>query len=184
MAKRLIKFRGTNDFARVQGRSPRPKQPSYTWNGNAWVLSEGGDGTDRGPRWLACNPPPAKPKAPQGVMYINFTTVNNGNRGGMVAGGFALGIAGAVVGGLPGALVGVGLGAGLGSFGSTTKSAGAWQPISGPYTASFNKFNGPCPKKDPLSFSEPTFTEFQQQYAAYLAGRNNDQQNVNPLEMQ
>ena len=184
MTKRLVKFRGTNDFARVNGRPRRAAQPHYTWNGSAWVISTGGDSSLHGPLWQSCNPTPF-----QGAMsfaqFVTFITINNNNQGGIIAGGFALGIAGALVGGLPGALIGVGIGAGLGSFGSTITSGGAFQGPAAPRFPSFNPNLTPCPLQDPLSFDEPTFEEFQQQYAAYLAGQvPSTSSNTTPMEAQ
>jgi hypothetical protein len=148
MPKRLIHFRGTNDFARVNSRKG---SGDYFTGGGATSGALIGS-----PLWISCNPSPFE-QTVQGVRRVQFIHISNTNRGGMTLGGFALGIGGAIVGGLPGALVGVGIGAGMGSFESTITSQTMQTPKSFRRVA-FEKIKTPCPKQDPLSFSEPTNT--------------------------
>lgn len=178
MAKRVIKFRNTNDFARVERRSPRPKQPSYTWNGKAWVLSQpsqkftvdAGDGI----LWTSCAAGGGGGSIGQGTkMQTAFGAPRRkrdlqmlGDGIGIMGLGMSASLFLAPIG-VPIFAVGVMFNLAAGSIKNVT-------------------FSRPCHTSSALqtNFEEPTFTEFQQQYAAYLAGRNNDQQNVNPLEMQ
>ncbi len=178
MSKRLIKFRGTNDYARVQGRSPRPKQPSWTWNGKTWVLSQ----------------PSQKftVDAGDGILWTSCAAGGGG-------GSFGQGTKMQTAFGAPRRKRDLQtLGTGIGVMGLGLSATLFLAPIGVPIFAvgvMFNlaagsiknvTFSRPCQTSSALqtNFEEPSFNEFQQQYAAYLAGQNNDQQNVNPLEMQ
>lgn len=181
MAKRVIKLRGTNDFRRIERRAPRPKQPTYTWNGKAWVLSQ----------------PSQKMTvdAGNGVIWTSCAAGNGGNGGGSIGQGTKMQTA---FGAPRNKRDLQALGTGIGLMGLGMSASVFLAPIGAPIFAvgvMFNlaagsiknvTFSKPCQTSSALqtNFEEPTFTEFQQQYAAYLAGRNNDQQNVNPLEMQ
>lgn len=181
MAKRLIKFRGTNDFARVQGRTPRPKQPTYTWNGNAWVLGKQSEkiAVDAG----------------NGVIWTSCAAGNGGNGGGSIGQGTKMQTAFGAPRNKRDLQT---LGTGIGLMGLGMSATVFLAPIGTPIFAvgvMFNlaagsiknvTFSRPCHTSSATAtnFEEPDFNTFQQQYAAYLAGRNNDQQNVNPLEMQ
>ena len=158
MSKRVIKLRGTQDFRRIERRAPRPKQPSYTWNGKAWVLSQ----------------PSQKMTvdAGNGVIWTSCAAGNGGNGGGGIGQGTKMQTAWdsdyRLLVFLP--AVGVMFNLAAGSIKNVTFS----RPCIDPTLAEGLK----------VGFEEPDFNTFQQQYAAYLAGRNNDQQNVNPMEMQ
>lgn len=181
MAKRVIKLRGTNDFRRVERRSPRPKQPTYTWNGRAWVLSQPS-------QKIAVD-------AGNGVIWTSCAAGNGGNGGGSIGQGTKMQTAFGAPRNKRDLQT---LGTGIGLMGLGMSATVFLAPIGVPIFATgvmFNlaagsiknvTFSRPChtPSMRNESFEEPSFNEFQQQYAAYLAGRNNDQQNVNPLEMQ
>jgi hypothetical protein len=167
-SRRLINFRGSNEFAYIQIGRGRKSDPNAT-------------------HWVACNPSPftqAMTKA-KFMLYQNVT-VTNTNKGGLTAGGFAFGIAGAIAGGLPGALAGTLIGAGMGSFDSKI-SRGVVQVSASPRPASFVKYAKPCiPDNEGdvvAGFVEPTFTEFQQQYlASKFDGKSRYAQNADTLE--
>jgi len=184
MAKRVIKLRGTQDFRRIERRAPRPKQPTYTWNGKAWVLSQ----------------PSQKMTvdAGNGVIWTSCAAGNGGNGGGSIGQGTKMQTAFGAPRNKRDLQT---LGTGIGLMGLGMSASVFLAPIGAPIFAvgvMFNlaagsiknvTFSRPC--IDPtlaeglkVGFEEPDFNTFQQQYAAYLAGRNNDQQNVNPLEMQ
>lgn len=179
MPKRLIKFRGTNDYARVKGRSPRPKQPTYTWNGKAWVLSQ----------------PSQKFTVDAGDGVIWTSCAAGGGEGGTIGQGTKMQTAFGAPRNKRDLQM---LGDGIGLMGLGMSATVFLAPIGVPIFAvgvMFNlaagsiknvTFSRPChtPSMRNESFEEPDFNTFQQQYAAYLAGRSTDQQNVNPLEMQ
>lgn len=181
MPKRVIKLRGTNDFRRIERRAPRPKQPTYTWNGKAWVLSQPS-------QKIAVD-------AGNGVIWTSCAAGNGGNGGGSIGQGTKMQTAFGAPRNKRDLQT---LGTGIGLMGLGMSATVFLAPIGVPIFATgvmFNlaagsiknvTFSKPCQTSSALktNFEEPSFNEFQQQYAAYLAGRNNDQQNVNPLEMQ
>lgn len=203
MARRLIKFRGTNDFARVNGRPRRAQQPHYTWNGHAWVITNtSGDDAIHGPIWRSCNPTPFEQNMSY-TRFVTFSTITSpfdtmpveGALGGssllygLVGSNYATGAtATAGVGGSIAAFGGLSVGL-IGLYAATltrqTTHGGAFQNTNAPRFLNFNSNLTPCPQQDPLSFAEPTFEEFQQQYAAQLAGQvPSTDSNTTPTEAQ
>lgn len=128
MNKRLIHFRNTNDFARVEARKKAiPKQ------GN-------------GVQWSSCNKGMSKPK---GMMRFGFSrTVGLSNKAGILLGGATGGAVGGALGALPGAVIGTVLGAGFSSMDTVHYSTGYWNPENALppkyFKGNFDTFTRPC----------------------------------------
>jgi hypothetical protein len=53
---KIKKITSGSQFRTLGGKrkiTPLGQQPHYTWNGQEWVLSKGGDGSKRGTLWQA-----------------------------------------------------------------------------------------------------------------------------------
>lgn len=176
MPKRLIKFRGTNDYARVQGRSPRPKQPSWTWNGKAWVLSQPSQkmtvDAGNGVIWTSCAAGGGGGSIGQGTkMQTAFGAPRRKRDLQMI--GTGIGVMGL---GLSATLFLAPIGVPIFAVGVMFNlAAGSIKNVT---------FSRPCHTSSATAtnFEEPDFNTFQQQYAAYLAGQIPTPSTIPPME--
>jgi hypothetical protein len=131
MTKRLIHFRNTNDFARVETRKAKanPKQ------GN-------------GVQWASCNKAITKPK---GIMRFGFTSsTGHASPTASFLGGVAGGIIGRVTGGLPGSALGAlaGTQMKMDIFSPSVTISGTWNPENALppkfFKGNFELFTRPC----------------------------------------
>jgi hypothetical protein len=169
MPKRLVKFRGTNDYARVEGRSAPPAQPKYKYDSKSrtWILTNPTmPNTDTGGVvWASCYPSQFTLNVGArevGAPLQPWTIQNRSFKSPDIKSPFGQGIQ-----------------KGNQMIGPLFMSGG---------TTRFVYLSRPCTPANAAavqeSAAEPTFTEFQQQYLAYLAGRSKNAQNAKPLEMQ